>query len=368
MEQQPGETTEVYEARMLDMVAKYKQRAAAATSARKKDDEEAEEQRRLAEQQRQADTEAARKAADECRRLRRDKLLECEGDIEVIAGKWAVAAEEEGAASHVRDLATTSKHVSDLVRRHWSRQCMVLTRSNTSGMEQQPGETTEAYEARMLDMVAKYKQRAVAVTSARKKEDEEAEEQGRLAEQQRQADTEAARKVADERRRLRRDKLLECEGDIEVFADKWAVAAEEEGAPSAVRGLATTSEHVSDLVATCAVQQEDILCVDTLVRKQIRVIDELLDRVRQVEQQLASVTPAGPFNLTNRVNVLEIDVKTLKDGALTTYQRIDLTSRFAPPQPVQSRLIARASRSLTASRSSTMLRRRTRFHGGASLS
>ncbi|GBG61691.1 hypothetical protein CBR_g23206 [Chara braunii] len=210
---------------------------------------------------------------------------------------------------------------------------MVLTRSKTSGMEQQPGETTEAYEARMLDMVAEYKQRAAATTSARKKEDDEAEEQCRLAEQQRQADAEAAATAADEHRRLRRDKLLECEGYIEVIADEWAVAAEEEGAPSAVRGLATTIEHVSDLVATCAAQQEDILCMDTVVRKQIRVIDELLDRVRRLEQQLATATPAGPSNLADRINVLEIDVETLKDGALTTSQQIDQQICVAAASP-----------------------------------
>ncbi|GBG87173.1 hypothetical protein CBR_g44908 [Chara braunii] len=112
-------------------------------------------------------------------------------------------------------------------------------------------------------------------------------------------------------------------GDIEVIADECAVAAEEEGAPSVVRGLATTIEHVSDLVATCAAQQEDILCMDTLVRKQIQIIDELLDRVRRLEQQLATATPVGPSNLTDRVNVLEIDVETLKDGTLATNQRID---------------------------------------------
>ncbi|GBG80839.1 hypothetical protein CBR_g31395 [Chara braunii] len=199
---------------------------------------------------------------------------------------------------------------------------MVLTRSKTSGMDQQPGETTEAYETRMLDMVAEFKQRAAAATSARKKKDEEAEEQHRLAEQ-RQEDAEAARKAADERRRLRRDKILESKGDIEVIVGEWAVAADEEDGPPAVCGLATTIEHVSDLVATCAAQQEDILCVDTLVRKQARLIDELLDRVRRLEQQPTTATPAGPSNLTDGVNVLEIDVGTLKDGALATNQRID---------------------------------------------
>ncbi|GBG71021.1 hypothetical protein CBR_g8319 [Chara braunii] len=42
-----------------------------------------------------------------------------------------------------------------------------------------------------------------AATFSRKKEDEDAEEQRRLAEQKRQEDAEAARKAADERRRLR---------------------------------------------------------------------------------------------------------------------------------------------------------------------
>ncbi|GBG83569.1 hypothetical protein CBR_g37287, partial [Chara braunii] len=129
-------------------------------------------------------------------------------------------------------------------------------------------------------------------------------------------------------------KLLGCKGDIEVIADEWAVAAEEEGAPSAVRGLATAIEHVSDLVATCAAQQEDILWMDTLVRKQIHVIDELLDRVRRLEQQLASATPAGPSNLMNRVNVLEIDVETLKDGTVTTNQRIDQQICAAAASPI----------------------------------
>ncbi|GBG63915.1 hypothetical protein CBR_g39920 [Chara braunii] len=178
---------------------------------------------------------------------------------------------------------------------------MVLTRSKTSGMEQQPGETTEAYEARMLDMVAEYKQRAAAATSARKKEDEQAEEQRRLAEQQRQADAEAATKAADERRRLRRDKLLGCEGDIEVIA-----------------GECTTRGH-------------------PLHRhpgpEALRIIYELLDRVRRLEQQLAAANPAGPSNLTDRVNVLEIDVETFKDGALTTNQRIDQQIGAAAASP-----------------------------------
>ncbi|GBG84182.1 hypothetical protein CBR_g38155 [Chara braunii] len=198
---------------------------------------------------------------------------------------------------------------------------MVLTRSKTGGMDQQMGGTPEAYEARMLDMVTEFKQRAAAATAARKKKDEEAEEQRHLAE--RQEDAEAARKAADERRRLRRDKLFESEGDIELVASEWAVDVEEKDAPAAVRGLATAMEHVADVVATCTAQQEDILCMDTLVRKQARLIDDLLDRVRRLEQQPAAATPAGPSNLTDHVNVLEIDVGTLKDGARATNQRID---------------------------------------------
>ncbi|GBG75312.1 hypothetical protein CBR_g19944 [Chara braunii] len=179
---------------------------------------------------------------------------------------------------------------------------MVLTCSKTSGMDQRPGETTEAYETRMLDMVAEFKQRAAAATSARKKEDQEAEEQRRLAEQQRQEDAEAARKAADERRRLRRDKILEREGNIEVIAGEWAVDVEEEGAPPA------HNKRTSSMV-------------DTL--KHVRLIDELPAWVRWLEQQPTTATPAGPSNLTDHINVLEIDAETLKDGALATNQRID---------------------------------------------
>ncbi|GBG59619.1 hypothetical protein CBR_g49884 [Chara braunii] len=226
-------------------------------------------------------------------------------------------------------------HVSNQSRSR-SRQCMVLTRSKTSGMEQQPGETTEAYEARMLNMVAEFKQRAAAATSARKKEDEEAEEQRRLAEQQQQVDAEAARKTAHERRRLHRDKLLECEGDIEVIADEWAVAAEEEGAPSVC--LATTIEHVSDLVATCAAQQEDILCVDTLVRKQIRIIDELLDR-RTAEIGLcflraAATTESSPTGLSSDPGVVR-----LLDEFTDIFESL---SGVVPDRPISHEIILEA--------------------------
>ncbi|GBG80928.1 hypothetical protein CBR_g31484 [Chara braunii] len=214
-----------------------------------------------------------------------------------------------------------------------SRHYMVLTRAKTSAMDQQPRETTEAYETCMLDMVAEVRQQEAAATSARKKEDEEEEEQRRLAEQQQQEDAEAARKAADERRRLRRDKILESEGDIKVITSEWAVVAEEEDPPPAVHGLATTIEHVNDLVPTCAAQQEDILCVDTLVRKQARLINKLLDRVHRLEQQPTTATPAGPYNLTDHVNVLEIDVGTLKDGALATNQQIDQQICAAAARP-----------------------------------
>ncbi|GBG63654.1 hypothetical protein CBR_g38965 [Chara braunii] len=95
-----------------------------------------------------------------------------------------------------------------------------------------------------------------------------------------------------------------------------------EGRPSAVRGLATAMEHVADLVATCTAQQEDILCVDTLVRKQSRLINDLLDRARRLEQQPAAATPARPSNLMDRVNVLEIDVGMLKDSAQALKRQI----------------------------------------------
>ncbi|GBG60346.1 hypothetical protein CBR_g4302 [Chara braunii] len=96
------------------MMEEYKQRAATATTARKKRDEEVKEQRRLAEQQRQEDADAARKAADEHRRQCQDRLFEREGDLEVIAGEWAEAADEEDAPAAVRDLSLDPRVVRSL--------------------------------------------------------------------------------------------------------------------------------------------------------------------------------------------------------------------------------------------------------------
>ncbi|GBG83132.1 hypothetical protein CBR_g36750 [Chara braunii] len=60
----------------------------------------------------------------------------------------------------------------------------MFTRSQTGDMEQKQGETTEAYEARMLTLMAEIKQWVEAATAAQKKEEEEVEKQRRLVEKQ----------------------------------------------------------------------------------------------------------------------------------------------------------------------------------------
>ncbi|GBG78648.1 hypothetical protein CBR_g27874 [Chara braunii] len=89
-----------------------------------------------------------------------------------------------------------------------------LTRSQTAAMDHKPGETAEAYQARMLVLITEAKQRSDAVAAAEKKKAEDAEKARLLAiEQQRQHDK-AAAKAADEERSQRREKYGVVAADL----------------------------------------------------------------------------------------------------------------------------------------------------------
>ncbi|GBG61729.1 hypothetical protein CBR_g23244 [Chara braunii] len=71
-------------------------------------------------------------------------------------------------------------------------------------------------------------------------------------------------------------------------------------------GHASALAQVShDLVATCALQQEEILHLQ-------QTVDQMLARLQALEKQPAVVAAAGPSNLATRVQVLEDDVSNIK--------------------------------------------------------
>ncbi|GBG71431.1 hypothetical protein CBR_g8850 [Chara braunii] len=156
----------------------------------------------------------------------------------------------------------------------------LLTRSQTAGMDQKAGETDEAYEAHLAAIMAESKQRAEASAAARKKE-AEAERLRRVGEDQWQKHAAAAAKAANEERVRRREILFKEETASHAQAKDWQKEAENGDS------------------------------VDYMAR-----IALLLNRL---EKRPVATSSAGPSDLVDRVNVLEIDVGTLK----TETQRLD---------------------------------------------
>ncbi|GBG66293.1 hypothetical protein CBR_g57892 [Chara braunii] len=191
----------------------------------------------------------------------------------------------------------------------------ILTLSQTAAMDQKAGETDEAYEERLAALIVEGKQRADAAAAAQKKKEAEAEKQRLLAEEQRQKHAAAAAKAADEERVRQREIIFREESALHAQAKDWKKEAEN-GDPVDVRcRVSQLLNRVTDLLATCIAQQEDIYSLDHTNKVLQQSLDQTLKRVQQLEQRVANANvSAGPSDLADRVNVLEIDVGTLKAG------------------------------------------------------
>ncbi|GBG92640.1 hypothetical protein CBR_g56605 [Chara braunii] len=177
------------------------------------------------------------------------------------------------------------------------------------------GETDEAYQARMLLLITKAKQRLDAVAAATKKKAEDAEKARLLAiEQQRQQD-EAAAKAADEERLQRREKIFSGERALFTMAADWRAEAENGKLEESGNKIALLLSHLTDLLATCIAQQVDIHNLDDAVQTHNQVFDQLTSRLQQLEQTVAAPV-ASSSNTSDRLEALEIDVGSLKDGVL----------------------------------------------------
>ncbi|GBG73176.1 hypothetical protein CBR_g12894 [Chara braunii] len=192
----------------------------------------------------------------------------------------------------------------------------ILTRSQTAAMDQKAGETDEAYEARLAAILAETKQRADAAAAARKKKEAQAEKLRLLAEEQRQKHEAAAARAADEERVRRREIIFREESALDTQAKDWQKEAEKDDSVDVGSRVSQLLNHVTDLLATCITQQEDIYSLDHANKTLQKSSDQVLKRIQQLEQQVANTNAnVGPSDLVDRVNVLEIDVGTLKVGA-----------------------------------------------------
>ncbi|GBG86444.1 hypothetical protein CBR_g41440 [Chara braunii] len=111
--------------------------------------------------------------------------------------------------------------------------------------------------------------------------------------------------AAAEHRSRQRERLFTRETVIGDEAAHWVEVTSADGAPETEKGLSALAQVSHDLVAICALQQEEILHLQ-------QTVDQMLARLQALEKQPAAVAAAGPSTLTTRVQVLEDDVSNIK--------------------------------------------------------
>ncbi|GBG71810.1 hypothetical protein CBR_g9219 [Chara braunii] len=152
--------------------------------------------------------------------------------------------------------------------------------------------------------------------SSTEKKEAEAEKQRLLAEEQRQKHAAAAAKAADEERVRQCEIIFREESALHAQAKDWQKEAENGDPIDVGSRVSQLLNRVTDLLATCIAQQEDIHSLDHTNKALQQLLDQTLKRVQQLEQRVANTNAsAGPSNVADHINVLEIDVGTLKAGA-----------------------------------------------------
>ncbi|GBG80669.1 hypothetical protein CBR_g31129 [Chara braunii] len=156
----------------------------------------------------------------------------------------------------------------------------------------------------MLAWSTETKRRADDAATSAKKRAEDAEQPRLLAiEQQRQRD-EATAKAADEERVQRREKIFSGEHTLLTMAADWRVEAENGKMEDSENKIALLLSHLTDLLATCITQQEDIHSLDD-------ALSQVHGRLRQLEQRPVAAPDASSSNTSDRLEALEMDVGSL---------------------------------------------------------
>ncbi|GBG70786.1 hypothetical protein CBR_g8085 [Chara braunii] len=183
----------------------------------------------------------------------------------------------------------------------------MLLRSQIAVMDQRFGEADEAYQARMLAWRTETKKWEDDAAAAAKKKAEDAEQARLLAlEQQRQHDEAAARAAKEERNQCR-EKIFSGEHTLLTMAAEWRTEAENRNLEDCKDKIALLLSHLTDLLATCITQKEDIHSLDDSLA-------QVQGRLQQLEQPPIATPDASSSNTSDRLEALEMDVGSLKDG------------------------------------------------------
>ncbi|GBG93010.1 hypothetical protein CBR_g58148 [Chara braunii] len=159
----------------------------------------------------------------------------------------------------------------------------------------------------MLAWSTETKRRADDAATAAKKKAEDAEQARLLAlEQQRQHD-EVAAKADDEERVQWREKIFSGEQTLLTMAAEWRTEADNGKMEDSENKIALLLSHLTDLLATCFTQQEDIHSLDD-------ALTQVHSRLRQLEQRPVAAPYASSSNTSDRLEALEMDIDSLKDA------------------------------------------------------
>ncbi|GBG63259.1 hypothetical protein CBR_g37345 [Chara braunii] len=135
----------------------------------------------------------------------------------------------------------------------------LLTRSQTKAMDRKAGESLLSYEERLAAFIQEANDRAAAAAKERQQLEQEEEAKRQKEEQDRLRQEEADLQAAAEHRSRQRERLFTRETVIGDEAARWVEMASTNEAPETEKGLSALAQVSHDLVATCALQQEEIL-------------------------------------------------------------------------------------------------------------
>ncbi|GBG83584.1 hypothetical protein CBR_g37302 [Chara braunii] len=152
----------------------------------------------------------------------------------------------------------------------------------------------------MLAWSTETKRRADDAATAAKKKAEDAEQARLLAVEQQRQHNEAAAKADDEERVQRREKIFSGEQTLLTMAADWRAEAENGKMEDIENRIALLLSHLTDLLATCITQQEDIHSLDD-------ALTQVHSRLRQLEQRHVASPNASSSNTSDRLEGLEMD-------------------------------------------------------------
>ncbi|GBG67145.1 hypothetical protein CBR_g81570 [Chara braunii] len=191
----------------------------------------------------------------------------------------------------------------------------------------QPGDSVSID---FMDTQVKSRHDDAAATANKKAEDAE---QALLAIEQQRRHDEAAARAADEERNQRREKIFSGEQTLLTMVAKWRTEAENGKLEDCKNKIALLLSHLTDLLATCITQQEDIHSLDDSLA-------QVQGRLQQLEQQPVAAPDASSSNTSDRLEALEMDVGSLKDSVQLQQtatqqleQRICTAANTLSPEP-----------------------------------